>query len=212
MLKSKLLFRIKSFSNSLHKGIEFCGKHPFAIGLLALLSLFGIIFSITGFKLDRHNAIFTTSQIMVIDKKNDLACQEKLALKKKIKLKPKPVNLTMLAESVVNKLEESRFLQYKKNKPRLIVGLVSNNTESANISMQLLNDVISEKILNTGLVRIVDRSSKKGDFDIISHTTLYSTRELDKVTEGNVITYTLVLKFYSPEGEQLGIWSETLDH
>jgi len=219
MLESKLLFRIKFFFNYLHRGIEFCGKHPFATGLFALLSLLGIVFSIIGFKLDRNDATFTTNQVMVIgkkidniDEKIDSSWQETLVLKKRGELKSKPVNLTMLAESVVKKLEESRFLQYKKSIPRLILGRLRNHTESENISMQFLYDVMSEKILNTGLVRIVDKSSKKGDFDIMSNVTLYSSRELDKVTEKNVITYTLVLKIYSPEGEQLGQWSEALNH
>lgn len=43
--------------------VEFCGKHPFATGLFALLGIAGLGFSMYGFSLDREDAIVTGNQI-----------------------------------------------------------------------------------------------------------------------------------------------------
>ena len=43
--------------------IEFCGEHPFATGLFAILSVIGLVLSIVGYLLDRSEAQATTEQI-----------------------------------------------------------------------------------------------------------------------------------------------------
>ena len=47
----------------LHRAIEFCGKHPFVTGLLAILGLFGLWLTIVGYSKDREDAASTTNQI-----------------------------------------------------------------------------------------------------------------------------------------------------
>lgn len=51
------------------QGIEFCGKHPFATGLFALIGVFGLFVSIYGFVLDRGEANETERQITELDEK-----------------------------------------------------------------------------------------------------------------------------------------------
>lgn len=53
--------------NNIRAGIEFIGKHPFATGLLALLSIAGLAISIIGFELDRSDARSTTEQVANVD-------------------------------------------------------------------------------------------------------------------------------------------------
>lgn len=54
---------ISKVAMSLKKGTEFLGKHPFATGLLALLSILGFIFSIVAYKVDRKESSETEKQI-----------------------------------------------------------------------------------------------------------------------------------------------------
>jgi len=48
---------------SLRTFVEFCGKHPFATGLFALLSIIGLVVSIIGYQKDREEALTTTEQV-----------------------------------------------------------------------------------------------------------------------------------------------------
>ena len=48
-------------------GIEFVGRHPFATGLLAILSVVGLVLSVYGFALDRRDAGNTTDQVASIE-------------------------------------------------------------------------------------------------------------------------------------------------
>lgn len=43
--------------------VEFCGRHPFATGLLSLLSVFGLLFSFYSFALDRDDANSSRNQV-----------------------------------------------------------------------------------------------------------------------------------------------------
>ena len=51
------VFEVTRFS------IEIFGKHPFVVGVLAFLSIAGLIISIVSFRLDRHDAEATTEQV-----------------------------------------------------------------------------------------------------------------------------------------------------
>lgn len=54
---------------ALKNGIEFLGNHPFATGFLALLGMFGVIFSIVGYQVDRNEAADTANQIDAVSRK-----------------------------------------------------------------------------------------------------------------------------------------------
>ncbi len=51
--------------------IEFCGNHPFATGLFALLGLIGLLISIVGYEKDRAESKSTTIQITHMEDKID---------------------------------------------------------------------------------------------------------------------------------------------
>ncbi len=53
----------KSILDTSKKAIEFCGKHPFATGLLAILGIIGFMISIKGYSVDRDEAASTTKQV-----------------------------------------------------------------------------------------------------------------------------------------------------
>ncbi|WP_156776869.1 hypothetical protein [Nitrococcus mobilis] len=63
--------KASSFGGSAHAFVEFCGRHPFATGLFALLSVAGLILSIVGYYLDRQEATSTTGQVLRIEEKID---------------------------------------------------------------------------------------------------------------------------------------------
>ncbi len=113
-----------------------------------------------------------------------------------------------LAENVTNKMLSSKFVQsWGKRKPRLIVGTLVNNTDNENIRMSDIHDRIQETILNSGLVRIVDKSAT--DFDYIIKSELTSTRQYGK--DGKELVYfTLQLKMFTLMGELKGQWSDDL--
>lgn len=48
---------------SIRRGIEYCGEHPFATGLLALLGLGGLFLGIADFQFSREEAKTTTEQV-----------------------------------------------------------------------------------------------------------------------------------------------------
>lgn len=50
----------------LRRGIEFVGRHPFATGLLALLSFAGLVLAVIGFGIDRQEADATTQQVEAV--------------------------------------------------------------------------------------------------------------------------------------------------
>lgn len=60
----------------IHRGVEFCGKHPFATGLFAILSLIGLVLTIVGYNLDRSESIATTKQIQQV--KNEIRASSKV--------------------------------------------------------------------------------------------------------------------------------------
>jgi len=54
---------LSTFLTLLKKGVEFCGKHPFATGLFAILGIIGLIISLKGYNRDRQEAEATTNQV-----------------------------------------------------------------------------------------------------------------------------------------------------
>lgn len=52
---------------SLKRGVEYCGKHPFATGLFALVGVVGLLISVYGFTLDRQEASDTSQQVVSLE-------------------------------------------------------------------------------------------------------------------------------------------------
>ena len=113
-----------------------------------------------------------------------------------------------LAENVTDKMLSSRLVQSWGNKrPRLIVGILVNNTDNENIRMADLHDRIQEVILNSGLVRVVDKSATS--FDYVIKSELTSSRQYGKSNQEQVF-YTLQLKMFKLDGELMGQWSDDM--
>ncbi|MCP4288350.1 MAG: hypothetical protein GY792_28650 [Gammaproteobacteria bacterium] len=113
-----------------------------------------------------------------------------------------------LAENVTNKMLASKFVQsWGRKKPKLIVGNLVNNTDNESIRMADVHDRIQETILNSGLVRVVDKSATS--FDYVIKSELTSTRQYGKAGK-ELVHFTLQLKMFTLMGELKGQWSDDL--
>lgn len=113
-----------------------------------------------------------------------------------------------LAETVTNKmLAGPRAEEWANLQPKFIVGQTANNTDDENLRINDVYDGIQERLLNSGLVRIVGDSST--EFDYIVRPEMTSTQQTD--TDGNQLKfYTLRLKLYTLSDELIGQWSDNL--
>ena len=115
---------------------------------------------------------------------------------------------TELAETVTNKMLSSRMVQkWGNKKPRLILAKLRNNTDNESIRMQDIYDRITETLLNSGLLRLVDTSATS--FDYVVRSELSSNRQFG--TDGQqLVGYKLELKMMTLDGEMKGQWSSLL--
>ncbi len=115
---------------------------------------------------------------------------------------------TAFAEKVTNKMMASRLVQSWGNKrPRLVVGKMRNNTDNESIRMQDIYDRISETILASGLVRLMDKSATS--FEYVVNTELSSTRQYGAGGE-ELAYFKLEFKMFRIDGEMVGQWSDVL--
>lgn len=115
---------------------------------------------------------------------------------------------TELAEQVTNKMLSSRFVRsWGKRKPRLILAKLRNNTDNENIRMADIYDRITETLLNSGKVRLLDTSATS--FDYVVRSELSSNRQYGADGQ-QLVGYKLELKMFTIDGEMKGQWSGTL--
>lgn len=114
---------------------------------------------------------------------------------------------TDLAEKVTNKMLDSRLVQAWRNKPRLILAKLRNNTDNENIRMADIYDRITETLLNSDTVRLVDQSATS--FDYVVRSELSSNRQYGEGGQ-QLVGYKLELKLFTISGEMKGQWSGTL--
>ncbi len=115
---------------------------------------------------------------------------------------------TAFAEKVTNKMLRSRLVQsWGTKRPRLIVGKLVNNTDNESIRMQDIYDRITETILSSGLVRLMDPTATS--FDYVVKTELSSTRQYGDNGE-ELAYYKLEFKLFKIDGEMVGQWSDVL--
>lgn len=111
-----------------------------------------------------------------------------------------------LSETVTNKMLSSKLVEgWGDSRPKLIVGVLYNNTDNENIRMSDLHDRISETILNSGVARLVDESATS--FDYIIKSELTSSRQYGEKNE-EMVFFTLQLKMFKLDGELVGQWSD----
>ena len=115
---------------------------------------------------------------------------------------------TELAETVTNKMLSSSLVQkWGKKKPRLILAKLRNNTDNESIRMQDIYDRITETLLNSGLLRLVDTSATS--FDYVIRSELSSNRQFGADGQ-ELVGYKLELKMMTLDGEMKGQWSGLL--
>lgn len=111
-----------------------------------------------------------------------------------------------LSETVTNKMLSSKLVEgWGGSRPKLIIGVLSNNTDNENIRMSDLHDRISETILGSGLVRLVDESATS--FDYVIKSELTSSRQYGEKNQ-ELVFFTLQLKMFKLDGELVGQWSD----
>lgn len=114
---------------------------------------------------------------------------------------------TELAEQVTTKMLDSRLVQKWKKKPRLILAKLRNNTDNENIRMADIYDRITETLLNSDTVRLVDQSATS--FEYVVRSELSSNRQFGSGGQ-QLVGYKLELKMFTISGEMKGQWSGTL--
>lgn len=114
---------------------------------------------------------------------------------------------TELAEKVTSKMLDSRLVQGWRSKPRLILAKLRNNTDNENIRMSDIYDRITEVLLNSNTVRLVDTSATS--FDYVVRSELSSNRQYGSGGQ-QLVGYKLELKLFTISGEMKGQWSGTL--
>jgi hypothetical protein len=115
---------------------------------------------------------------------------------------------TAFAEKVTNKMLASRLVQsWGKKRPRLVVGRMRNNTDNESIRVQDIYDRITETILGSGLVRLMDKSETS--FDYVVNTEISSTRQHGSGGE-ELAYFKLEFKMFTLSGEMVGQWSDIL--
>ncbi len=115
---------------------------------------------------------------------------------------------TAFAEKVTNKMLRSRLVQsWGRKRPKLVVGKLANNTNNDSIRMQDIYDRITETILNSGLVRLMDQSATS--FDYVVRTELSETRQFG-AGGAELAYYKLEFKLFKLDGEMVGQWSDVL--
>ena len=115
---------------------------------------------------------------------------------------------TELAEKVTNKMLSSRLVEkWGSRKPRLILAKLRNNTDNESIRMSDIYDRITETLLNSDTVRLMDQSATS--FDYVVRSELSSNRQYGAVGQ-ELVGYKLELKLFTISGEMKGQWSGTL--
>lgn len=115
---------------------------------------------------------------------------------------------TELAEKVTNKMLSSSLVEgWNRRKPRLILAKLRNNTDNENIRMADIYDRITETLLNSDTVRLVDQSATS--FDYVVRSELSSNRQYGAKGQ-ELVGYKLELKLFTISGEMKGQWSGTL--
>lgn len=117
-------------------------------------------------------------------------------------------DLKELAGTVTEKFLRSPQVQsWSPRKPRLVVGPLVNNTDDESIQMADLSDLVTNQILGSGLVRVLDASSN--DFDYILKQSLTSKHQYG-ANHAEILHFTMQMKLFDLRGELIGQWSHDI--
>lgn len=107
-----------------------------------------------------------------------------------------------LAESVSKEIIASALVKKFVGKPRVIVTIPINNSENKKIRMADFHDRIQETLLESGYLRLMDKSATRFEYIIKSEFT--STSQGGR----SLAYYILTLKMFTFNGELVGQWSD----
>lgn len=115
-------------------------------------------------------------------------------------------DLMALAEKLTNDMlmsdEVARWSEQGK-KPRIVVGRIRNRTDLDNIPEEALYDRVVQTIVNSGVARVVDKSSTR--FDYVLSGDIQSTTEYGQ--DGSKLRqFRVTLKMSNIDGELVGSW------
>ena len=116
-------------------------------------------------------------------------------------------DLKELAGTVTQKFLRSPQAQGWDTKPRLVLGRLVNNTDDESIQMSDLSDLVTNLVLGSSLVRVLDVTAD--EFDYILKQSLTSKRQYGK-DDNQVLHFTMQMKLYSLDGELVGQWSHDI--
>jgi hypothetical protein len=112
------------------------------------------------------------------------------------------------AEGMTDQILVSKAAAWNGNKPRMVVGDIDNTTDDENIRAVDLYDGIQEKLIESGVVRVMDRSAT--DFDYVIKSAITSTRQREAATNQELVFYTMKMKMFTLDGELVGQWSDDM--
>lgn len=116
-------------------------------------------------------------------------------------------DIIAFAENLTNKMLLSPVFANAKNKPRVVLGNVQNNTHDENLRIMDIYDRVQEVLFNSGVVRIMDSSSTSFDYIINPEIISIVSRDAD----GNKrMDYSMKIRMYDVKGELMGQWSDDL--
>lgn len=114
-------------------------------------------------------------------------------------------DIIAMSESLTNKMLQHRVFANASKTPRIVIGKITNNTHDENLRVVDLHDRLQEVLLNSGQVRVLDKSANY--FDYIMHTEITSASH--SASDGQrKVDYTVKIKLFSVNGEVIGQWSD----
>ena len=116
-------------------------------------------------------------------------------------------DIIAFAENMTNKMLRSPVFAEAKNKPRVILGNVANNTHDENLRIMDIYDRIQEVLFNSGVVRVLDPSATSFDYIINPEIISITSRDADN---NKRIDYSMKIRMYDVKGELVGHWSDDL--
>ena len=114
-------------------------------------------------------------------------------------------DIIAMSENLTNKMLQHRVFAGATQSPRIVVGKITNNTHDENLRVIDLHDRLQEVLLNSGQVRVLDRSANS--FDYIMHTEITSGSHSSSDGQRKV-DYTVKIKLFKVNGELIGQWSD----
>lgn len=117
-------------------------------------------------------------------------------------------DLKELAGEVTQKfLRSPQVRDWSPHKPKLVLGALVNNTDDESIQMTTLSDLVTDQVLGSGLIRLLDTSAD--NFEYILRQSLTSKRQYGQ-DDKQILHFTMQMKLFDLEGELIGQWSHDI--